>query len=237
MDEFADLNATEDAEKCPAHQSLSAALKLRAQSPHSSELARIYKEVIEKFQEAYDRYGRVSRLGSHADRGSQRASAQRAGKPPVSDVAVDILMRLAQAPLVGGTDMLETATAMFRKDSSPRLRETDFWTWLSSMNNLGCALTMLGQVRVGIIGIGDLEEAVSTFRELLSEPVIGELPNERAMFQVNLATAFEALADMAMPAERLRYLESAVECLATALSVSAPERYKGLTEMWVGVSA
>jgi hypothetical protein len=235
--EESDLTPIDEAEQSAAHQILGAALRLRALQPQSVALAQSYMDVIRKFEVEFDTYARANPHGvQRVDQRPRGLTGTKRAKP-AGEMGVDLLVQVAQAPIFSDTDVLESAVALLRKDSVPIVRETDFWTWLSSTNNLGCALTLLGRCRVGEKGFAEIEEAIDAFRRLLSEPVVSDLPYERATFQVNLSDALQALADLAMPAERVRYLERAVESLATALSVVAPERYKGLAEMCGGVRA
>ena len=90
---------------------------------------------------------------------------------------------------------------------------------------------MLGQRTQGMEGVQRIEQAIDVLREAASAAVGEELVEERASAYVNLSEAFQALADRAMPGERLHYTERALDGVAAALSFFAPEEYRWLLEL------
>jgi hypothetical protein len=239
LDEFTDLAAEDELDPwAGARLILGPALKLRAQRAQGTALAQSYMDVIHKFEAAFEAHSRRSPAPIHRDnRPARDPPGAKASQGAANADGVDLVLQAIHPFIAGNTDLLENAVALFRKECAPPVREADFWMWVASTNNLGCALTLLGRSRGGEGGFSDLEEAVDAFRALLSEPMISEMPSELASVHVNLAGALQALAESAMPAERVRYLASAVESLAIALGIMVPARYKGLVEMWCGVSA
>jgi hypothetical protein len=157
------------------------------------------------------------------------------GTPATESDGVDLVVQAVVTPTFADTNLLKAAIQHFRSQSTTRVRAQDYRLWLVSMSNLGCALTLLGQCRCDS-GIADLEEAVDVFRALLNDRTIAEMPLDRASVNVNLAGALQALADLAMPVERLSYLNHAVESMAAALSLIAPSKFDGCVEMWRGIA-
>ncbi len=58
-----------------------------------------------------------------------------------------------------------------------------------------------------------------------------ELLEQRASAYVNLAEAFQAMAERALPGERLRYAEQSLTWIAAALSVFVPVEFRWLLEL------
>jgi hypothetical protein len=134
-------------------------------------------------------------------------------------------------PVVEGLEMLGGAIRVFMDAAENTDRRTEPRAWVIARSNLGGALTLLGQRTYGMEGIQRIEQAIDVLREAAVAAAGEELIEERASAYVNLAEAFQALADRAMPAERLRYTERALDGITAALSFFAPEEYRWLLEL------
>jgi hypothetical protein len=99
------------------------------------------------------------------------------------------------------------------------------------MSNLGCTLTLLGRRTPGEAGVSILEEAVDVLQEAFRVASPEGLAEERASTQINLAEAYQALAERGMPAESLRYIEQAADWMAAALGYFAPAEYRWLLQV------
>lgn len=144
---------------------------------------------------------------------------------------VQMVLDAGTVPMVEGREMLSGAIRVFMDAAENTDRRTELRAWIVARSNLGGALTMLGQRTHGMEGIQRIEQAIDVLREAASAAVGEELSEERASAHVNLSEAFQALADRAMPAERLRYTERALDGITVALGFFAPEEYRWLLEL------
>ena len=202
---------------------LGSALRVQAQRTGGSEQAQHYLEAIDAFESAVGVYCRL--------RLSQR--------PPVifppgcvaaNDDPVDIVLA-AQSRYGGeGTALLLSATSALRVQQPPLERTAYLRAWAINMSNRGCALVLLGRRLRNGDGSTHLEDAVDAFREVLKEPAVRDMAPEYASLHVNLADALLALGERAMPWERLQFIACAVDSLAMALSVVAPEKMRWMVE-------
>ena len=88
------------------------------------------------------------------------------------------------------TKHLEDAVAAYREALKERTRERDPLEWSKTQNNLGAALTNLGELEKGT---KHLEEAVAAYREALKERTRERDPLEWRMTQNNLVNALGIL--------------------------------------------
>ncbi len=225
-----DISAFEEPDQWAAgHLVLGAALRLRARRMAEHARGQTYDEAIRAFQRAVEVYCQRKPLTMEWHDGVlRRQPGARQGGSAQGVDGVDLVLQATRSPLRGDMELLGSAVRLFREDSSWRVREADFQLWLLNLNNYGCALTLLGRCRGGEAGITELEEAVDAFRSVLKEPALAEIPSQQASIYVNLAGTLHTLAQLAMPGERQRYLESAVDSLSRALEVVAPARYRAL---------
>jgi hypothetical protein len=144
---------------------------------------------------------------------------------------VQMVLDASTVPVVEGLEMLSGAIRVFMDAAESTDRRTELRAWIIARSNLGGALTMLGQRTQGMDGTHRIEQAIDVLREAAASAAGEELIEERASAYVNLSEAFQALADRAMPGERLRYTERALDGVAVALSFFAPEEYRWLLEL------
>ena len=218
------ISPSETDQWAAAHLMLGSALRVQAQRTGGSEQAEHYLEAIDAFESAVGVYCRF-RL---------------AQRPPVifppgcmaaNDDPVDIVLAAAQNRHGGeGTALLHTATSAMRVQQPPLERTAYLRAWAINMSNSGCALVLLGRRLRNGDGSTHLEDAVDAFREVLKEPAVRDMAPEYASLHVNLADALLALGERAMPDESLQFMARAVDSLAMALSVVAPEKMRWMVE-------
>ena len=88
--------------------------------------------------------------------------------------------------------------------------------WATTQNNLGTALSSLGERESGT---ARLEEAVAAYRAALKEWTRERVPLDWAMTQENLAIAYRTLATRTAGDARLAYLREALAAVDGALQV------------------
>ena len=87
--------------------------------------------------------------------------------------------------------------------------------WATTQNNLGSALTSLGELEGGT---ARLEEAVTAYREALKERRRDRMPVEWTSTQINLGNALTSLGERSSGTTQL---EEAVSTYSEALEVNA----------------
>jgi hypothetical protein len=157
-----------------------------------------------------------------------RATTERDDADRMESEGVDLIVEATSGSPLGSADLLERAVVLLRENTAARARVRDFWQWVVNVSNLGCALTLLAKGTSGVQSAARFEEAVDAFQGLLKEPMLREMDSQYAHVHVNLADTLQALAGIALPAERVRYLESAINSLVAALDAIAPERFRKL---------
>jgi hypothetical protein len=207
---------------------LGSALRLRSSHAADAERARMYAEAIDAFEAALT----VSRQQTSRDRlpGVPSLTLQN-GSHFVGPDGVQLVVDATAVPASEGTELLERAVRVFRDAGHRANRRTDMRVWIAAMSNLGCTLTLLGRRTQGVAGVSILEEAVDVLQEALRAPSLQRAAEERASTQINLAEAFQALAERGMPSESLRYLEQAADWLAAALGYHAPPEYRWVLQL------
>jgi hypothetical protein len=90
---------------------------------------------------------------------------------------------------------------------------------------------MLGQRTHDMGGVHRIERAIDVLRDAATACAGNALSDERASIHVNLSEAFQALADRAMPGERLRHMERSLDWMAQALGYLVPEECRWLMEL------
>jgi hypothetical protein len=212
-----------------SHLILGSALRLRATRASEEDRLRMYSEALQAFDTALAvccerRQARLlAAVGSNGFTAHQALCGGSDG--------VQLIVDGAKVPISEGNEMLDRAVRVFRETCAKTNRKHALPIWFISMSNLGCALTLLGRRTPGAAGTTLLEEAVDVMHDALRVPSIEKLAPERATMQVNLAEALQAIAERAMPAESLRYLEDAAHWLCAALSHFAPAEYRWLLQL------
>jgi hypothetical protein len=214
------------------HLILGTALRLRAHKLPMHERTTACVESLKAFESALaeccerkrTRQLRSSRIG--ANQFSVQMGACSTGPD-----GVQMVLDSSTVPVVEGLEMLSGAIRVFMDAVENTDRRTELRAWIIAKSNLGGALTMLGQRTQGMEGIQRIEQAIDVLREAAGAAVGEELIEERASAYVNLSEAFQALADRAMPGERLRYTERALDGITAALSFFAPEEYRWLLDL------
>lgn len=214
------------------HLILGTALRLRAHKLPVSERTSVCLESLAAFESALAeccerkpvRQLRNSRIGAH------QFSLQ-TGACSTGPDGVQMVLDASRVPVVESRRMLTGAIHVFMDAAETADRRTEPRAWIVARSNLGGALTLLGQRTHGMEGVQRIEQAIDVLREAAAAAVGEELIEERASAYVNLSEAFQALADRAMPGERLHYTERALDSVSAALSFFAPEEYRWLLEL------
>jgi hypothetical protein len=223
------ISPAEDPGKWAAEQlKLGAVLRLRAQREFGSKRTQTFRQTIEAFEAALCVYCRNHEAAEEPHR--DQASTSDPGKREKDVDPVDLVLEVTRGPFVTDTEALDEAIELLRVSCSRDIQRTDFNLWVVNMINLGCTLALMGKCTRSEGGAGDLEEAIDTFRAILSEPQLLEIPYERAIVQINMADALGSMGEIASPDLRVEYLESAASSLAMALSLLAPERLRCLVQ-------
>ena len=210
---------------------LGAVLRLRAQRELGSTRTQTCRQAIDAFEAALciycqchdvheERHGVTLHDSSAADSGEGKATVD----------PVDLLLEVARRPFVADIEEVDDAIELLRASCTRDIRHADFNAWVMNMINLGCTLTLVGKCSGPEGDAYQLEEAIDTFRAVLSERKLLEIPYERAILHVNMADALGSLGEIAFPDQRQEYLESAVTSLATALSLVAPPALRWLVQ-------
>lgn len=144
---------------------------------------------------------------------------------------VQMVVDASRVSIAEGIEMLENAIRVFQGAADRADRRTAPQEWIVARSNLGCALTMLGQRTQGMDGVTRIEQAIDVLRDAAAACTGEDLRSERASVYVNLSEAFQALADRAMPSERIRYVERSLDWMAAALGFYAPQEYQWLLQV------
>lgn len=214
------------------HLILGTALRLRARRLSCSERAGAYLESLHAFEAALAeccertsaRELRDGRVGTN--RFSLQVTACTAGPD-----GVQMVMDATSVSIAEGIEKLERAICVFMDNAESLDRRRDRRAWVAARSNLGCALTMLGQRTQDMGGVHRIEQAIDVLHDAATSCIGDALLDERASIHVNLCEAFQALAERAMPTERLRHLERSVDWMGQALGHFVPEEYRWLMEL------
>jgi hypothetical protein len=214
------------------HMILAAALRLRAPRMPLHERTTACVEAVRAFESALMtccerktvRGLRSARIGT--GQFSLQTSACASGPDGVQMVVDATSVSVSQ-----GIEMLGSAIRVFTESAQSVDKRTELLAWVVARSNLGCALTMLGQRTHGIEGVQKIDEAIDVLREAAQECKGPELVEQCASIYANLSEAYQALAERAMPGERLRYAERSLDWIAAALGFYAPEEYRWLLEL------
>lgn len=214
------------------HLILGTALRLRAPRLPLRERAEAYSDSLRAFEAALAECCERRRARELRDArvGTNQFSLQVTACTTGPD-GVQMVMDATSVSIAEGIEKLECAISVFTDTAESLDRRTDLRAWVVARSNLGCALTMLGQRTHGVGGVQRIERAVDVLREAAAACTGTALLDERASIHVNLSEAFLALADRAMPGERLRQMERSLDWMAQALGHLVPEEYRWLMEL------
>ena len=167
----------------------------------------------------------------HARVGTKQFSLQVSACTAGPD-GVQMVMDATSVSIAEGIEKLERAIGVFTDSAESIDRRLDPSAWVITRSNLGCALTMLGQRTHDMSGLQRIERAIDILRAAAAAcGSSSELRDERASIHVNLSESFQALAERAMPGERLRHIERSLDWMAKALGHLVPEDCRWLLEL------
>ena len=214
------------------HLILGTALRLRAPRLPSRQCAEAYADSLHAFEAALAECCERKRARElrHARIGTNQFSLQVSACTAGPD-GVQMVMDATSVSIAEGIEKLERAIAVFTDSAENLDRRTDPRAWVIARSNLGCALTMLGQRTYEMGGLQRVEQAIEVLRDAAAVCTRAELLDERASIHVNLAEAFQALAERAIPAERLRHTERSLDWMTQALGHFVPEESRWLLEL------
>jgi hypothetical protein len=214
------------------HLILGTALRLRAPKLPTRERAEAYSDSLRAFEAALAECceRKNARELRHARVGTNQFSLQVSACAAGPD-GVQMVMDATAVSIAEGIEKLELAICVFTDNAESLDRRTDPRAWVVARSNLGCALTMLGQRTHDMGGVHRIEQAIDVLRDAAAACTGTELLDERASIHVNLSEAFQALADRAMPGERLRHMERSLDWMAQALGHLVPEECRWLMEL------
>jgi len=133
-----------------------------------------------------------------------------------------LVARVIAGPFGANRRLLERAIAYLRMTRSTA--ENRSWAWMSSTNNLACALNLLGSRTPSPAGSAMLREAAQVLHEALQAHAAGHRSQERASTLINLADTLLSIAERETPLVRLRKIERALTAtVAALLAVTPPE--------------
>ena len=210
---------------------LGAVLRLRAQREWGSARTQTCRQTIEAFEAALCIYCRCQEVHEerHGDPSPDSSAADSRERETTAD-PVDLVLEVARRPFIADIEEIDDAIQLLRASCNGDVRRADFNTWVMNMINLGCTLTLVGKCSGSEGDAYQLEEAIDTFRAVLCERQLMDIPYERAVLHVNMADALGSLGEIAFPDQRQEYLECAVTSLATALSLVAPPALRCLVQ-------
>jgi hypothetical protein len=214
------------------HLILGTALRLRAPQLPLRERTHAYLASLRAFEAALAECAELNgpRELRHARVGTNQFSLQVSACTAGLD-GVQMVMDATSVSIAEGIEKLERAITVFTDNAEEIDRRTDLRAWVIARSNLGCALTMLGQRTHDMTGVQRVERAIDVLRDAAAACTGTALLAESASIHVNLSEAFQALAERAMPGERLRHVEQSLDWMAKALRHFVPEEYRWLLEL------
>ena len=214
------------------HMILGTALRMRAPQLPTHERTLACREAVRAFEcalaECFER--KTSRHLRNARVGTNQFNLTLSAYTSGPD-GVQMVMDATSVSVSEGIGMLESAIRVFTDSAANADPRTELQQWVVARSNLGCALTMLGQRTYGMEGTQRIEQAIDVLREAAAACIGIELREERASVYVNLSEAFQALAERAMPGERVFHFERSLDWIAAALGFFAPEEYQWLLQV------
>lgn len=235
------LSEERDAYRWGAYQIfLGTALKVRAQRVRGHERANLLIEATRALDAAYGVYaplyavahsdcrvaGRLSGV-ANAPEGERQQRHRSYGYRPYGLCVGERDSTLLIARAISGaawerSDLLERAVINLRLVRASANVES--WIWVSSTNNLACALTLLARRTPPPACAAMLREAARVLCELLKRRSESLRSEDRASTLINLAEALLSMAESETPHLRMAKIERAFAASAAALlSVVPPE--------------
>jgi hypothetical protein len=211
------------------HVLLGGALRLRSYRARGSARAKLLIEATRAFDTAYSVYAplkagstaRFAELMSSFPMQTVGGPRHRPGEPCIGDKdGTTLIARVVTGPVGQNTHLLERAILSLR--IARAAADIASWTWVSSTNNLACALTLLGNRVPARAGTQMLEEAARVLHEALRAHAAGHQRQDRGSTLVNLAEALLSMAEREVPAQRIRQIEHAFMASSAALRTVVP---------------
>jgi hypothetical protein len=140
-----------------------------------------------------------------------------------------LVARVIAGPFGANRHLLERAIVYLRMTRSSAANRS--WAWMSSTNNLACALNLLGSRTPSPAGSAMLREAAQVLHEALQAHAAGHRREERASTLINLADTLLSIAERETPLVRLRKIERALMATVAALLAVAPPEWVWLLRM------
>jgi hypothetical protein len=227
------------------HLILGTALRLRAYRTQGHRRARFFMAAARAFDVAFSVYAmlRAGMLdpqdpatGSTTQREPDRVDTSRCGpayRPLGACVSerdgATLVARVIAGPLGANRHLLERAIVYLRLTRASA--DIKSWAWISSTNNLACALTLLGTRTPAPSGSAMLREAARVLEEALQVQAAGCRREERASTLINLAETLLSIAERETPPVRLRRMERALTASGAALLAVAPAEWAWLLRL------
>jgi hypothetical protein len=215
------------------HVLLGSALKLRADRIRGPRRARLLIEGTRAFDVAYSVYAALrvpatiqglSVAQAHYrqadDNGSGRHRPQ--GYCVAERDGTSLIARAVTGAGQDNTHLLERAVMCLRLARAGA--DIKSGTWVSTTNNLACALTLLGNRIPARTGSAMLEEAARVLHEVLAAHADGHLREDRGHTLVNLAEALLSMAERETPGMRVAQAERAFMASSSALRSVVPRQ-------------
>lgn len=211
------------------HVLLGRALKLRADRTRGSARARLLIEATRAFDVAYSVYATLKKPAMADGQFAQTNVLEGGGfsrhRPFGSCMGerdgTTLITRVVAGPVGENTHLLERAVTSLRLARASA--DIKSWTWVSSTNNLACALTLLGNRIPARAGTAMLEEAARVLHEALRAHADGHQREDRGSTLVNLAEALLSMAEREMPGQRVQQVEGAFMASSAALRMVVPK--------------
>jgi hypothetical protein len=227
------------------HLILGTALRLRAYRRHGHRRARLLIAAARAFDVAFSVYAmlRAGMLDPPATTSElvtrlapPRLDANRCGpgyRPLGGCVSerdgTTLVAQVIAGPLGENRHLLERAIAYLRVSRSGA--DSKSWAWVSSTNNLACALTLLGSRTMAPSGAAMLSEAARVLQEALQAQTAEGRREERASTLINLAETLLSMAERETPQVRLRKIEHALTASRAALLTVTPPEWAWLLRL------
>ena len=227
---IAAITEERDAERCAAcHIILGGALRLRSERKQGYQRAQLLIEATRAFDTAYGIYATLRHAAAGEvdlrEVGMADAITRGVGCRPAAPCirerdGTTLVARAVAGPAGTNSHLLERAVAYLRLTRAGA--EMQSWAWVSSTNNLACALTLLGNRTPAAAGSAMLTEAAQVLREALNAHAAGYRREERGSTLINLAEALLSMAERETPDLRTRKIERAFTASSVALLSVVP---------------
>lgn len=215
------------------HVLLGCALRLRADRTRGPMRAKLLIEGTRAFDVAYSVYATLKMSAtiqglSVAQAHYRQATENGSGRHRPQGYCVaerdgtSLIARAVTGPGRDNTHLLERAVRCLRMARADA--DITSWTWVSTTNNLACALTLLGKRIPARAGSAMLEEAARVLHEVLAAHAAGHLREDRGHTLVNLAEALLSMAERETLGMRVEQAERAFMASSSALRSVIPRQ-------------